>query len=211
VTVFNAQGAAVGTAQFVRARIGQCTASRLNDVMDFRKDGKPGAGRIRYMQELVAERMCDAAMDHYVSPDMEHGLIYESEAKAAYTKRTGLKVVDTEFTPHPSIQFFGATPDGLVLDDGLAEFKCPRTTTFIAWKAAGVVPAEHKPQMIGQCLVTGRDWNDFVAYDPRIKNESSRLFIARFVPTDSELMAIEDAVKTFLSEVDELFDRVTTT
>jgi len=136
----------------------------------------------------------------------------EPEAKHEYAKHTGFKLMDTEFTPHPTIEFFGATPDSLVIGEdnlGLAEFKCPRTSTLVGWKCAGVVPADHKPQMIGQLLCTGREWCDFVAYDPRIKNPSARLFIRRFVPTDKEMLAVETAVKIFLAGVEEMFEQMT--
>jgi len=208
--VFNAHGAVAGSAEFVRARIGHCTASRMRDVLDFRKDGKPGAARIKYMQELVAERLCDAAMDHFVSSDMEWGLTTEPEAKHAYAVRTRQRLVDGEFTPHPTIEFFGATPDSLIGTDGLAEFKCPRTTTFVGWKLAGGIPDDHVPQMLAQLACTGRKWNDFVAYDPRIKDEGARILIGRLVPTEEQIAKIEAAARQFLADVDAMFEQVTT-
>ena len=205
MAVFNAQGASVGSSEFVRARIGHCTASRVKDVLCI---GGP-AKREKYLHDLVAERLIDAATDHYVSADMEWGLMTEPEAKHEYAKRTGLKLQDTEFTLHPTIEFFGSTPDSLVDPNGLAEIKCPRTSTLVGWKCAGVVPAEHKPQMISQLLCTSREWCDFVAYDPRIRNVDARIFVRRFVPTDKEMLAVETAVKEFLAEVSAMFDQMT--
>ena len=203
MTVFNAQGASVGSSEFVRARIGHCTASRVKDVLGI---GGP-AKREKYLHDIVAERLIDAATDHYVSADMEWGLLTEPEAKHEYAKRTGLKLRDTEFTLHPKIEFFGATPDSLIGESGLAEFKCPRTANFIRWKLSDEIPKEHKPQMIAQLLCTGREWCDFVAYDPRIRKADARMFVLRFVPTDKEMLAVETAVKEFLAEVEQMFVR----
>lgn len=36
-------------------------------------------------------------------------------------------VKEVGFIPHPSIKNSGASPDGLVNDDGLIEIKCPNT------------------------------------------------------------------------------------
>ena len=58
------------------------------------------------------------------------------------------------------------------------------TATFLEWKLAGVVPERHKPQMAAQLLCTGKTWCGFVAYDPRIKDERRRLFMAKFEPAD---------------------------
>lgn len=49
----------------------------------------------------------------------------------AYEADKGLMVVETGLVMHPSIPGFGASPDGLVGDDGVLEIKCPNTATHI--------------------------------------------------------------------------------
>lgn len=113
------------------------------------------------------------------------------------------------FIPHPTIEFFGASPDGLVGEDGLLEIKCPYSTNVHLQRvAAGIVPEEYKPQMLVQLLCTGRKWVDFVSYDPRLSGAWSpaMLFIARYEPTQDELNTALEQCETFLAEVKTRFD-----
>jgi predicted phage-related endonuclease len=204
MTVFNTRGLEVNSPQWLRERIGHLTASNMWKAMDFRKDGKPGADRIKYLMEIVAERSQDAAVDHFVTPAMQHGLDYEDEAKALYVELGGGPLVRAEFIKHPEIEYCGATPDALVGDDGLLEVKCPTTTKFIAWKLSGIFPAEHVPQCLLQLACTRRRWVDLMAYDPRIK-KGSKYFIRRLEPTAAQIEDVENVARQFLAEADRMF------
>src|SRR6185436_9633504 len=118
---------------------------------------------------------------------------------------TGNLVMPTGFYDHPRIDMFGGTPDGLLAPDGLIETKCPTPGKFIDWVIAGVVPEEHKPQMIANCVCAGRAWCEFVAYDPRIKDAKRQIFIRRFTPSAEEIAAVEAAAEQFLRELDAMF------
>lgn len=190
---------------WVRARIGFLTASRMADAIDFRKDGKPGAARTKLMYDLLAERLIDSAVDHYVSQAMQHGIDTEPMARERYEALSGNLVQQAGFFEHKTIEYYGATPDGLIDDDGLLEIKCPTTQTFIAWRASGGVPDQHKPQMLAQIACTGRRYVDFVAFDPRIKDKKLQIHVARFAPTKSEIDEIEECAQQFLRELDKLF------
>ena len=202
------QGQPVVDGEWVRARIGKLTASRMKDAMNFKKNGEESVERKRYKMELVAERMTDCIVSHHVNDAMAWGLEKEPDAKHAYVVATGNLIQQGIFVDHPTIDYCGCTPDAFVYPDGLAEFKCPTTTTFIGWVTVGRVPAEHTPQMCLQLLCTGRKWCDFVAFDPRMP-EGKRLFIRRYIPTDEELKQVEDAAVRFLAEVELLFESVT--
>lgn len=195
-------------AAWLAERCGRLTASRMKDAMDFRKDGKPGAYRVKLLHELLAERLTGFSVPHVVTEPMEHGLEYEDEAVDKFVELTGRDVRLSRFYKHPAIEYFGATPDR-ELDDGLLEVKCPTTAKYVAWKMAGVVPEEHKPQMLAQLACSGKSWVGFVAYDPRIKEERHRLFLAKYVPTPEEIATVEDAARTFLAELDAMFDAFT--
>ena len=195
-------------AAWLAERCGCLTASRMKDAMDFRKDGKPGAYRVKLLHELLAERLTGFSVPHVVTEPMEHGLEYEDEAVDKFVELTGRDVRLSRFYRHPGIEYFGATPDR-ELDDGLLEVKCPTTAKYVAWKMAGVVPEEHKPQMLAQLACSGKSWVGFIAYDPRIREERHRLFLAKFVPEPEQIAAIEDAARTFLSELDAMFDAFT--
>ena len=196
-----------GDGDWIRERIGRLGASHMKTAMSFKKDGQPTAERKKLMMAIVAERLTDIMVSNYVTPAMQDGLTYEPLAKVAYMAATGADVIDCGVFHHPTIEFLSATPDGLVGNDGLLECKCPTTATFLEWVLAGVVPEEHRPQMIIQLLCTGRQWCDFAAFDPRMP-EGKRLFIRRYEPTQEERVNVEGHAIQFLKETEALFQRV---
>lgn len=197
-------------AAWLAQRCGKLTASRMRDAIDFKRDGSPTQKRADYMRELLAERLTGITARHYMTPAMEWGAITEPEAKLAYMHATGIRLEPSTFYDHPMIDMCGATPDAEIADGGLCEIKCPTTPTFIGWVMAGVVPPEHQPQMLLQLACTGRKWVEFVAFDPRVKDDKRRLFVRRFKPEPEAIAAIEAAAVQFLSEVDQLWEAFTT-
>lgn len=196
-------------AAWLRQRSGKLTASRMATAMDFLKNGNPSKARSDYIRELVAERITGDSAPHFVSDAMRWGLERESDAKMAYQTMTGDFIRESSFYDHPMIDNFGATPDGEIDGRGLIEIKCPTTSTFVGWVLAGVVPPEHEPQMCAQILCTGREWCEFVAFDPRIQDSKRQLFVRRYMPSAEKLAEIEAAAIKFLSDVDALFDAFT--
>ena len=130
---------------------------------------------------------------------MQPGTEKEPIARAAYEAHTGTFVTQTGFWLH-EIPFFGASPDGLVGDEGLIEIKCPRTSTHLQYRKEGKVPTKYKRQMICQLFCTGRKWVDFVIFDDRVR-ESKRLFIVRFTPTETEMDEMLEKAQAFLKAV----------
>lgn len=194
-------------ADWLAQRAGKLTASRMGDAMAFLKNGKEAEARARLKMDLVAERMTGESVRHFVNDAMKWGLEQEPQAKAEFELRTGLLLTSCGFYDHPAIEYFGATPDGL-LPDAVAEFKCPTTTTHLRWILDGGVPEQHKPQILAQMACTGRRKAYFASYDPRIRREESRMFWTVWEPDESEIHRIEEAASVFLAEVDELFQRV---
>lgn len=195
-------------AAWLSARAGKLTASRMADAMAYRKDGKPAAERTKLMRELLAERLTGLSAPHYVNEAMEWGLEHEDEAVDVFVSRfPQYDVRPSRFYEHPTIDNFGATPDREVDADGLLEVKAPTTTTYLEWVMGGVVPEQHKPQMCAQMLCSGKTWCGFIAYDPRIKIESQRLFMRKYEPSAEELAAVEAAAVKFLDELDAAFDQ----
>jgi putative phage-type endonuclease len=195
-------------AAWLSERCGYLTASRMADAMSFLKNGQPSRERLKLIYEIIAERATGENVRHVVTDAMQHGVEYEDEAVDKFVELTGRDVKLSRFYKHTTIPYFGATPDREI-DDGLLEVKCPMTATFLEWKLAGVVPERHKPQMAAQLLCTGKTWCGFVAYDPRIKDERRRLFMAKFEPADEYLREVEDAAKAFLADVERYWEAFT--
>lgn len=189
------------TPEWFAQRLGKVTASRIADVMAKTKTGY-GAGRANYHAQLVAERLTSTAADSYSNAAMQWGTDTEPQARAMYSFETGQDVQETGFHDHPLIAMSGASPDGLAGANGLVEIKCPNTATHIATLRGGGIDRKYILQMHWQMACTGREWCDFVSFDPRLPLEM-QLFVQR-VDLDAALLTeIETEVTAFLSEVDE--------
>jgi predicted phage-related endonuclease len=138
---------------------------------------------------------------------MEWGTEQEPHARVAYSARTGELVEEVGFIQHPRLEHAGASPDGLVNDEGLVEFKCPATSTHLDTLLAGEVPTKHIPQIQFQMACTGRKWCDFVSYDPRLP-EHLRMFVKRVERDDKYITTLEGEVKTFLAELNEKLEKL---
>ncbi len=200
--------ALAGTPNWFAARRGLLTASRMRDAMAVLKNGSPAAARTNLMRDLLAERLTGIAVPHFVTADMQWGIDNQDGARHEYQVLTGEIVGPEGFVLHPDIEFFGATPDGFVGEDGLLEVKCPRSATHLSWILDGVVPEDHRPQMLAQLACTRRKWCDFVSYDPR--NPHKPLFVRRFAPEQAEIERIEEVAREFLAELDALFEKIST-
>ncbi len=167
------------TEGWLSERTGRVTASAVYKVMAKTKTGY-GADRANYLAELVTERLTGLPVPSYMNAAMQHGIDTEAQARAAYQFHLGYSVTETGFHPHPFIAMFGASPDGLCGDAGLVELKCPNSATHIETLRGGSIAKKYLLQMQTQMACTGRDWCDFVSFDPRMPLElQCRLFLHR--------------------------------
>lgn len=196
-----------GSAEWLDIRRGKITASRIVDVLDRLKKGGEGAGRRNYRIDLIAERLSGRSEGHYISPEMQWGIECELMARAAYEMQRGVMVESVGFVLHPTLDFTGASPDGLVDEDGTTEFKCPKTTTHIKWMLEGGVPEEHQPQCLWVMTCTGRKWCDFVSYCPHLPDGLSTFIVRmerdeqRIADVTNEVCRFDDEVQHFVTEL----------
>ncbi len=186
--------------EWFQARLGKVTASKIADMMATTKSG-PSASRTNYAAQLVAERLTGSPAESFTNAAMQWGTDTEAEARAAYCYFRDEAVTEVGFADHPTVPMSGASPDGLVGDDGLLELKCPNTATHIATLLGKSVPSKYVKQMMWQMACTGRQWCDFASYDPRLP-ETMRLFVVRLHRDDALIAEIEGEVVKFLAEVD---------
>lgn len=191
-----------GSEEWLQSRLGKVTASRIADVIAKIKTGE-AASRANYRAELVAERLTGKMADAFTNAAMAWGTSCEPLARAAYEAMFGEMVEETGLIDHPEIDMTGASPDGLVGSAGLVEIKCPNTATHIATLLEDTAPAKYIPQMQWQMECTGRQWCDFVSFDPRLPADM-QLFIKR-VPRDQAL------IETYRAEVIKFLDEVSST
>ena len=163
--------------------------------------------KTKYRMQLVTERLTGKVVPIFMNNAMAHGVEYEDEAKTCYANHrkllVGTDVRDVGMIDHPRIEMSGASPDGLVGDDGLIEIKCPQPITHTTTLETGHIHKRYIHQMMWQMACVGEHikWCDFVSYHPDFPDDI-KLFISR-VPRDNELIArLEEEVSTFVQEVE---------
>lgn len=195
-----------GTEEWLAIRLGKITASRVVDIVPGLK-GKYLASRKNYMSELACEILTGKGADNFVSKPMEWGTETEPLARSAYEAITGNMVDEVGFIDHDNIECFGASPDGLVNDDGCIEIKCPNTATHIETLTGKAVDRKYVYQMQTVMLCGNRQWCDFVSYDCRLPDNLS-IFIKRFNRDEVVIKEIKEEVKKFTAELNELIAKL---
>lgn len=191
------------TEDWFKARLGKATASKFNVIMA----GDKYAGWKNYKADLVIERITGVKTDMYQSAEMQWGTDTEPLARLVYSLMSGNEVKEVGFIEHETLAA-GASPDGLIGEDGGVEFKCPNTSTHIATLRTRKVPSQYLPQVHGGMWLTGRKWWDFVSFDPRLP-ENAKIFITRVKRDEEYITKLEEQVTKFLAEVDEELNFVT--
>ena len=195
-----------GSESWFQVRIGKVTASRVADVIAKTKTGY-SATRDNYMAQLICERLTGQKGESFTNAAMQHGTDTEPLARAAYEALQDVLVDEVGFVPHPTIEMAGASPDGLVGDDGLLEIKCPNTATHIETLISRVVPSKYNTQMQFQMACTGRQWCDFVSFDNRLP-EMFQLFVTRVPRDEVFIRLIESEIVQFLAELDDKINKL---
>jgi putative phage-type endonuclease len=186
--------------EWYAARLGRVTASRVADIIAKTKSGY-STSRANYMAELVCERLTGKQGDFYQNAAMVWGTETEPMARSAYEAHSGNLVTETGLVLHPSITNAGASPDGLIDEDGLVEIKCPNTSTHIDTLLDEKVPSKYVTQIMWQMACTERKWCDFVSFDPRMP-EHMQIFVKRIERDDDMIIELEREVEKFLVELE---------
>lgn len=193
------------TEQWEMDRAGKLTASVFADVIALRRDGKPTAERAKLMRLKAFERLAGIPKHEVGARSMEWGKDLEQAAKEAYEIESGNIVEASGFIVHPAHDFIGCSPDGLIAADGGIEMKCPHDEQVHVQTWLEGMPADHLPQVQGCMLVTGRQWWDFISYDPR-QAPALRLYVQRIPRDDAYIKTLLDGLLQFEAELREMVD-----
>ncbi|MDF7681878.1 YqaJ viral recombinase family protein [Enterobacteriaceae bacterium ESL0689] len=195
------------TPEWFAARCGKVTASRLGDIMAKTKSGY-SASRQNYMAELICQRLTGKREESYSNAAMQRGTELEPVARELYSlNEFDAVITEVGLIDHPVIAGFGASPDGLVNDDGLIEIKCPNTWTHLQTLKTEEPKRQYLLQMHGQMMCTGRKWCDFVSYDDRLPPDLS--YFKKKIYFDDELgKEIESEVTKFLMELEKEINEI---
>ena len=190
--------------EWFQARLGLVTASRVADVLAKIKSGE-SASRRNYKIQLVSERLTGERQESYINQAMQDGIDREQFARDRYVQEQG-RVEEVGFVKHPTLEA-GASPDGMVGDDGILEIKCPMGSTHTETLMTQDIPSKYVPQVQFQLLVTGRKWCDFVSYHPMFPKHL-QIFVKRIEADPVYQKELEAEVKQFLKEVDDVINKL---
>lgn len=195
-----------GSPEWFLMRCGKVTASRIGDLTARTKAGW-GASRANYAAQLIAERLTGTPVETYTNSAMQWGTDTEPQARAAYAFMTDFVVQEASFLGHPAVAMSGCSPDGLVNDDGLVEIKCPNTATHLDTLLGAEIDGKYVKQMQWQMACAGRNWCDFVSFDPRLSAEL-QMKIVRVQRDDAMIASLEKDVREFLVEIADKVSRL---
>lgn len=197
---------AQGSVEWLAERAGHATASRFKDVLAKIKTGE-AATRRAYRLQLVTERLTSLPVESYENAAMKWGIAQEPFARQSYEEQKGVIVEQVGFIKHPSVEWCGGSPDGLVDADGMIEIKCPYVSTVHVETLMGGMPQEHRAQIQGNLWILDRQYCDFISFDPRMP-EGLQLYVERIERDDEYIEKLSKEVDAFLSEVMKMYQHL---
>lgn len=190
-----------GTDAWLESRRGKVTASRIADVMSKGRGSAPSVTRQKYLVQIALERLTGCVANGYTNAAMQWGTDNEPMARDQYAFIKGVEVEQVGFVDHPSIAMSGASPDGLVGNDGLLEIKAPESHTHWGTLRGDPIASRYIDQMQWQMEVTGRTWCDFVSFDPRFPPEQ-QMHIQRVHADAARQDELVQGVTQFLADLE---------
>jgi putative phage-type endonuclease len=151
------------TPEWFAARAGRVTASNAGALLGLSPHTSEADGFRRLVRSLHG---FDSEFVGNVAT--EYGTFHEDGALAEYKMETGNEVTPLGFAPYSD--WLGASPDGLVLNHGMLEIKCPfgqRSPTPNGFKSIDDQPHYYAQMQIQMfCMDESRDWCDFYQWSP---------------------------------------------
>jgi len=187
--------------EWYATKLGKVSSSRIADLMAKIKSGGSSASRANYLAELALERLTGVTQDGFESPAMIWGRETEPAARAAYCFNNDVDVEEVGFIDHPTVPLTGCSPDGLVGATGLVEIKCPNPATHMETLLSKSIPQKYSLQMQFQMWVTGREFCDYVSFDPRFPVEM-RYWQSHVQRHDATIKTIAQEVADFQADLD---------
>jgi len=133
-----------------------------------------------YHFKLASEILYGYDCDEWLgNAHTDHGHESEMIAAKSYMDIMGMEPEQVGFVTDDE-ETIGCSPDRFVGENGLMEIKAPLAKNvvkiFATYKETGECPTDHKMQIQGQLMITGREWCDLVLYHPRATVKIIRVF-----------------------------------
>lgn len=165
-----------------------------------------------YILEKIAERETNAIDPIFATWDMRRGQQLEPLAKECAEGHYNRKIIDLPFRLHPTIRFYGASPDGIWADDPstLIEIKCKKKKNHLKFILNSDF-TEHKQQMLNQICChydKGVRSVDIMYFHPDFEEEGMRLRVINFKPTEQEIKEHEQKIADLIWEIQQTQEKI---
>lgn len=181
-----------GSPEWLQARCGLLTASTIGKLITPTLKTANNDTSRGLTETLVAERLTGHVDFIYPSADMQRGTLDEPLAREFYSKHHA-PVEEVGFAVREIDGYkLGASPDGLVGEDGGIEIKSRRPKSQVRTWLTDAVPAENMAQIQALMFVFDRQWWDYCSY-----TGGYPMYVKRVHADARWQAAIRDALVTF--------------
>lgn len=186
--------------EWFAVRSGKMTASHATAI------GNCGKGLETYITTMMSEHYSTGEKEQFTSKDTERGNELEPIARAIYEFENDVTVDEVGFIEHN--EFVGASPDGLVAQDGGTEIKCVNDLNYFKYLLNGEneIDSGYIWQIQMNLLITGRKWWDLIIYNPNFKKS---MCVFRITPDQKKFDALlagfamgEEMIKNIKSKIE---------
>lgn len=178
------------------------TASNFSKIVT--TTGKQSSQRDKYLYTLAGNIISGTLQESYKNDNMQRGNDQEDEARKTFEFLTGLKVETVGLCYFDDDKRFGASPDGLIGDDCGLEIKTAAPHIQIERLEKGWTLSEHKQQIQGNMLVTGRKYWYRMSYCMGIKP------IIEIIHRDDDFIKLLSfEIETFNNKLNDIVEKYT--
>jgi len=186
------------------ARKGRITASAIGNALA----GKGTKSRFEYRMQLCldlegVEDFRDSAIW------FEDGRRYEGHARGWYNWHMPAECIETGFVLHDEYNWLGASPDGLVNEDGMIEIKYRKTLKTFHDSNIKNPPRGYLSQMQTGMWVCNREWCDYVNYWRDDATQKEQAHVRRIYRDEGRIRELEEAALVLWAEVLALYRKRT--
>jgi len=185
--------------EYWRAKNGKPSSSKFSCLVT--GTGKPSTSLPKYALQLATEMYLGKPIDDGFGGNkyMDRGTELEPLSRSEYEMLRQVKVQEVGLVTDDLMRYCTST-DGLIGDDGVAEFKNLISTTFmealIYYKKNKKTEPKYIPQLMGELFITERKWVDLVLYNPAF----SEPIIHRHYPNKEYFAVLEKQLMLCIAE-----------
>lgn len=191
-----------GSPEWFRLRAGIPTASEFSTVLAKGEDGTRDSSVTRktYLMKLAGEIITGEPSEGYTNGNMERGRQMEDEARDFYAFTADAELQRVGFIRNGEI---GCSPDSLIGDIGMVEFKTSFPHLLIPLLLKGEFPPKYKAQCQGNLWVSEREWIDICVFWPKMP-----MFRKRATRDKAYIAELAYAVDRFNAELRGTVERI---